>query len=73
MSVFFIIRLAVTAQGTMGKVGLLGASQKKPTSDSCTALATSPGALGRRVGPAYLNLLAPGPVLMAISAAVPVS
>lgn len=42
--VFLIIMLAVTAQGTLGKAGLLGISQKKPTSDSCTAPATTPGA-----------------------------
>ena len=42
--VFLIMRFAVTAQGTLGKEGLLGASQKKPTSDSCTAPAVIPGA-----------------------------
>ncbi len=41
--VFLIIMFAVTAQGTLGKTVLLGASQKKSTSDSCTAAATKPG------------------------------
>ena len=45
-------KLAEIAQGTTGKLGLLGASQKKLTSDMCTADARMLPSCGRKVGPA---------------------